>query len=150
MEFFTALEQSGIARALKSSFVAYPLVSALHILSIGVLLTSVILMDFRILGAFAVMPGKPFVALLRRLALIAFFSAVLTGLAMFSVRASEYAAMPIFLSKMALVALAAANFGLFVALERRSGVSTAVRLSAIASIGLWLGVLICGRFIGFL
>ena len=69
---------------------------------------------------------------------------------MFSVRASEYAAMPIFLSKMALVALAAANFGLFVALERRSGVSTAVRLSAIASIGLWLGVLICGRFIGFL
>ena len=58
MEFFTALEQSGIARALKSSFVAYPLVSALHILSIGVLLTSVILMDFRILGAFAVMPGS--------------------------------------------------------------------------------------------
>jgi hypothetical protein len=124
----------------------------LHILSIGMLLTSVILMDLRILGAFQNFPQAPFVALLRRLALIAFCGAVLTGLAMFTVRASEYAAMPIFLAKMALVGVAAANFLAFLALERRKFglASPAGRMSAIASIGLWLGVLVCGRFIGFL
>ena len=104
-----AIEQSGVARALKSSFYGYPLVSASHILSIGVLLASVILMDLRILGAFGNIAAAPFIALLRRLALIGFCGAVLTGLAMFTVRASEYAAMPIFLTKMALISAAAAN-----------------------------------------
>lgn len=152
MEVFAAIEQSGLARALKSSFVAYPLVNALHILSIGMLLTSVILIYLRILGAFRSFPQAQFVALLRRLALIAFGGAVVTGLAMFTVRASEYAAMPIFLAKMALIGVAAANFLLFLALERRKfgQASPAARLSAIASMGLWLGVLVCGRFIGFL
>ena len=152
MDVFSALEHSFLARALKSSFFLYPLVNALHILSIGVLLTSVILMDLRVLGAFETLPRAPFVALLRRLALTAFCVALLTGFAMFTIRATEYASMPIFLAKMSLVALAAANFVLFVTLERRKfgAVSPALRLSAAASVGLWLGVLVCGRFIGFL
>ena len=152
MDVFTGLEQSGMARALKSSFFIYPLVNALHILSIGVLLTSVILMDLRLLGAFQSIARTPFVALMRRLALTAFGGAIVTGFAMFTVRASEYAAMPVFLTKMALIALAAANFLLFLSLDRRkfSAASPAARLSAVASIGLWLGVLFCGRFIGFL
>jgi hypothetical protein len=151
-EIFTAIEHSGVAQALKSSFFAYPLVSALHILSIGMLLTGVILMDLRILGALRNMPHAPFVALLRRLTLLAFCVAAVTGLAMFSVKAGEYAAMPIFLTKMALICVAAGNFLLFLTLEHRKFgmASPAVRLSAIASMGLWLGVLVCGRFIGFL
>ena len=40
-----AIEHIGVAKALKASFVAYPLVNAAHILAIGALVTSVILMN---------------------------------------------------------------------------------------------------------
>lgn len=153
MEFFDALEQTGFARALKSSFLAYPLVNALHILSIGAVLTGVVLMDLRVLGAFQDMARTPFVHLLRRVVLTAFCGALATGLAMFSIKAGDYAAMPVFLAKMTLIALAAGNFFFFLRLEQGTGGEVsgiAIRFSATASILLWLGVLLCGRFIGFL
>lgn len=153
MEFFAFLEQSPPVLALKSSFFAYPIVNALHIMSIGTLWASVLLMDLRILGAFAALPRQPFTTLLRKVTLIAFCGAVVTGFCMFAVKANEYAAVPVFLVKMALILLAAANFLLFV---RRSGNGTALednrkaRLPAVLSILLWSGVLFAGRFIGFL
>ncbi len=153
MEFFGALEQSALARALKASFVAYPIVNALHIFSIGAVLTSVILMDLRVLGAIRTVAQAPFVALLRRMALVAFCGAILTGFAMFTIKAAQYATMPVFLAKMGLIVLAILNFLIFLRLERQMGdgkSSTALRFSAMASIGLWIGVLLCGRFIGFL
>jgi hypothetical protein len=151
MEFLEALEQSGLARALKTSFFAYPTVNALHILSIGAVLTSVLLMDLHVLGAIRAVAKAPFMALLRRVAFIAFCGALVTGFAMFAIKATDYAAMPIFLAKMTLIVLAALNFLLFLRLDRRAEMpSKLIRVSAIASIGLWVGVLLCGRFIGFL
>ncbi|TIX76756.1 MAG: hypothetical protein E5V21_19820, partial [Mesorhizobium sp.] len=117
-EFLAGIEQLAFVRALKASFVAYPIVNALHIMSIGALLTSVWLMDLRILGAFRSLPQAAFVALLRRTALIAFAGALVTGLLLFSVRASEYAAKPIFLTKMTLILLAGINFLVFLRLSR--------------------------------
>lgn len=153
-ELLSAVEQLQLVRELKASFFAYPIVNALHILSIGVLLTSVLLMDLRIVGAFASVPGAPFVALLRRVALGAFAGALITGLLLFSVRARDYAVMPIFLAKMALVLLAGANFLAFLRVTRGgSGASPAgplVVVLALISLALWISVLFAGRFIGFL
>jgi len=150
MEFLGALEQSGLARSLKASFVIYPVVNALHVLSLGMVLTSVMLIDFRILGVFQALDRQSFIALLRRVALTGFCGALLTGFAMFSIRASEYAAMPVFLAKVSLIVLAVLNFLFFLSL--REGVSSPnlLRASAALSLILWLGVLLCGRFIGFL
>lgn len=39
--FFAGIEQLALVQGLKASFVAYPIVNALHIMSIGALLTSV-------------------------------------------------------------------------------------------------------------
>ncbi|HTV70501.1 MAG TPA: hypothetical protein VMF90_18385 [Rhizobiaceae bacterium] len=150
MEILAALEQLGVIRALKVSFFAYPIVNALHIMSIGALFTSVFLMDFRLLGAFGSLPAEPFVRLLRRVALIAFLGAALTGLTMFAVRATDYALMPVFLLKMALIALAALNFVAFIRLARNGGTSTALRISVVLSLLLWTAVILAGRFIGFL
>lgn len=153
MEPLQAVEQWDLVRQLKASFVAYPVVNAVHIAAIGALLTSVTLLDLRILGAFGSLPERPFVILLRRLALMAFCLAVLSGLVLFSVRASHYAGMLVFLGKMGLIALAGANFALFAAVEsgrqpqRRSSLR---RLLAVMSIVIWSAVLLCGRFIGFL
>lgn len=106
MEAFQAIEGLPVVRLLKASYLAYPLISAAHIAAIGTLLTSVALMDLRLIGAITSFPETPYVALLRRLALSAFTVAVATGLLMFSVRASHYAQLPVFLAKMALIGLA--------------------------------------------
>ncbi|RUV01135.1 hypothetical protein EOB36_14285 [Mesorhizobium sp. M6A.T.Cr.TU.017.01.1.1] len=151
-EFLAGIEQLAFVRALKASFVAYPIVNALHIMSIGALLTSVWLMDLRVLGAFRSLPQAAFVALLRRTAFTAFASALVTGSLLFSVRAREYAAMPIFLTKMTLILLAGANFLVF--MRRAKGgdepAGGTVTILAALSLVLWTSVLFAGRFIGFL
>ncbi|TIS94593.1 DUF6644 family protein [Mesorhizobium sp.] len=146
------IEQLAFVRGLKASFVAYPIVNALHIMSIGALLTSVWLMDLRILGAFRSLPQAAFVALLRRTAFTAFAGALVTGSLLFSVRAREYAAMPIFLAKMALILLAGANFLVFMRRAKGGGepAGGTVTILAVLSLMLWTSVLFAGRFIGFL
>ncbi|MEQ1951697.1 hypothetical protein [Mesorhizobium sp. CN2-181] len=153
MELLTAIEQHDLVRLLKSSFYAYPIVNALHIASIGGLLTSVWLMDLRILGWLVVLPERPFLKLLRRVALISFACAAVTGLALFSVRATEYVGLPIFLAKMTLILLAGLNLLLFFILDRQRPASVMPsimeRIVAGFSAVLWTGVLFAGRFIGF-
>lgn len=147
------IEQFGFVRGLKGSFVAYPIVNALHILSVGALLTSVGLMDFRVLGAFRALPPAPFIGLLRRVALGAFGGAIITGALLFSVRAATYAVMPVFLAKMTLILLAGINFLVFTRLTGASGGAQSggfAAVLAVISLGLWTAVLFAGRFIGFL
>ena len=148
MDALAWLEQTALAQALKQSFYVYPLVNAAHVAAIGTLFASVLLMDLRVLGRFQAIPAEPFVALLRRVALTAFAFAAATGVLMFSIRATEYAAMGVFLVKMALIVLAGLNFLLFVRVSRRHS-ARPPKLLAVLSIMLWGGVLVCGRFIGF-
>lgn len=152
MEFLQAIEQLGAVRLLKSSFLAYPVVNALHIAAIGALLTSVLLMDLAVLGAIRSLPRERFVTLMRRVALAAFILAAATGAALFSIQATTYVRNPAFLLKLGLIGLAALNFLAFSILWRRSpdvATSPGSRACAIASILIWSGVLLCGRFIGF-
>ncbi|AZO11912.1 MULTISPECIES: hypothetical protein [unclassified Mesorhizobium] len=153
-EFLAGIEQLALVRGLKASFVAYPIVNALHILAVGALLTSVALMDLRVCGMFRALPYAAFTGLLRRTAFVAFAGALVTGSLLFSVRASAYAAMPIFLAKMTLILLAGINFLGFLWLGRgRGGDEPAGGLAAMLaalSLALWIGVLLAGRFIGFL
>ena len=124
MEAFQAIESLPVVRLLKASYLVYPLISAAHIAAIGTLLTSVALMDLRLIGAITSFPETPYVALLRRLALSAFGVAAATGFLMFCVRASHYAQLPVFLAKMALIGLAGMNFLLFSLLSARDARGT--------------------------
>lgn len=148
MEFFAAIEQIAPVRLLKASFYAYPIVNALHIAAVGALFTSVLLIDLAILGALRPPEGAAFLQLMRRVAVTAFGGAVVTGVIIFSVRAAHYAVLPLFLAKLTLIALAGLNLLLFTHLERR-GRSAGLRASATASLVLWSGALLCGRFLGF-
>ncbi|PWK76041.1 hypothetical protein [Aminobacter sp. AP02] len=153
MEQLQGIEQLALVRLFKASFVAYPIVNAVHIAAIGLLLAAVTLMDLRVIGAFAALPERAFILVLRRVAFTAFGFAILSGLLMFAVRATHYAQLPVFLVKMALIALAGANFVVFAAVyngKRENSRRTLLRLLAGVSILLWCGVLLCGRFIGFL
>ncbi|MDQ2633687.1 MAG: hypothetical protein M3Y78_08100 [Pseudomonadota bacterium] len=152
MEFLQAIEQAGPVRLLKVSFVAYPIVNALHIAAIGTLFGSVLLIDLSVLGAIRSVPRERLVALLRRVALAAFVLALLAGLALFSVQATQYVRNPAFLAKLGLIAAAAINFLAFTVLDgknRASPPSPALRVLAFVSVLLWSGVILAGRFIGF-
>ena len=148
-----AIEQWPYARFLRTNFYAYPLVNALHILSIGMLLTSVGLMHLRLAGFARDLPAGAFVGLLRRVAIIAFAGAVLTGFSLFTVKPTEYAASPLFLTKLTIIVAAVLNFLAFSAVEARvpPGLERPVSLKvmAVLSIGLWLAALGCGRMLGF-
>jgi hypothetical protein len=151
VELLQTIEASALARALKSSFYVYPLVNAAHIAAVGSLVATAVLMDMRLLGLLRSVEAVSFVRLMRRVAATSFLAAAVTGLALFSVRATEYVFNPAFLAKLSLIGLAGFNI---LAFQRAGGgaeaSSATARASAALSIAIWLGALTAGRFIGFL
>jgi hypothetical protein len=142
-----AIEALPPAEALRRSFVAYPLVNALHILAVGMLLTGVLIMHWALLVPGRSMPSDLAERLMRPMALSAFVVAVVTGLALFSVRAGDYVSNPAFQIKGVVIVLAILNFFAMLVVRYRSTVLR--RAAAVLSAVLWLSALIAGRFIGF-
>ncbi|SRR5690606_1671313 len=150
MELLAAIEASAPVAALKSSFYVYPLVNAAHIAAVGAVVACAILMDLRLLGAFTMVEGLPFIRLMRRVAVACFCVAALTGVTLFSVRASEYVFNPAFLAKLSLIGLAGLNLLVFRLAGGSDTPAGVARISAVLSMAIWLGALTAGRFIGFL
>ena len=148
------LERLPPVNALKLSFYAYPLVNALHILAIGALVTAVMLMDLRILGGLAALPRGAFLGAMRRTIALALTAAVLSGLALFSIRAQEYATNFAFLAKMTLLAAAGLNLLAFRLVRAPPGdgipYPPTAKALAVLSMAIWTLVLVAGRFIGFI
>jgi len=146
-----ALEASAPAGFLRGSFVVYPLVNALHILAIGALLTSALLMDLAILGIVRRLPADAAIGYLRPVAITALLVAAVTGALLFSVQPLDYAENSAFRLKLLLLAVAVLNAGAFILLQRRQSLNgAALRAMALLSLVIWPCVLVAGRFIGFL
>ena len=140
---------------LRQSSLAYLLVNATHILGIALLLGPILALDARLLGAF---PSAPLIVmgpLLVRVAKFGAALAIITGIALFTVRPPDYLDNPAFLMKLALLVLALTNAA---TLDRSRAWRDAVagnanaarlKLQAAASVVLWLAVLVAGRWIGF-
>jgi hypothetical protein len=142
-----ALQAWGPATFLRTSFYLYPLLNALHILSIGMLVTSAMLMDLRVLGLARGLPAETVIRYLRPVAIIALLAALATGLTLFSVRPVDYFDNFAFRLKMLLLAAAVGNAIVFTSFR---GHHLGGKLMALISMALWLSVLVAGRFIGFL
>ena len=151
--FLAAIEQWPHARFLRTNFYAYPVVNAVHIVAIGALLPCVGLMHLRLAGFAQSLPADAFVGLLRRVAIGAFAFAVVSGLLLFSVKAGDYAASALFVTKLAIIGAAVLNFLIFSGVEARvpPGLERPASLTVMAllSILLWLAALLCGRLLGF-
>lgn len=145
-----AIESLPLAIYLRRDLFAYPIVNALHILSLGMLVTSAVLMDARVLGAGRAVPLNAAIGVLRPVAIGALGLALVTGALLFSVRPGEYAGNPVFLTKLGLIGLALANAGFFVFGRRHLWPESAMtRVSATVSILLWILALFAGRAIAF-
>lgn len=144
-----ALEESGPIAALRESYLAYPLVNSLHVIGIALLFGSIVAMDLRLIGwrREAGEPGE-IARLLLPVAIAGLALAVPAGLLLFATDARAYAASPLFQTKMLLIALAIAN-ALWVRSINWGAHRRRAAFGAAASILLWLGVILCGRLVGY-
>ena len=127
----------------------YPAIEAAHIVGIALLLGSLVLVELRVWGLGAALPLAPLARYGLTLTLAGFCVASATGLVLFISQPADLIANRIFLVKMALLMAAGLNAGLFHArggFERLDGTARALTL---VSLGLWLAIIICGRWIAY-
>ena len=129
-----------------------------HIAGLALLFGAIAALDLRLLGAWRSVPLHLLARVLQPVAAAGLVVAVTAGLLMFAVSATKYAAMPVFLVKLGFIAAAVINAVLLRrhpdwVLVRVPGLAAepGPRLKAAAafSLALWLGVILCGRFIAY-
>jgi hypothetical protein len=138
---------------LQQSGTAYLFVNAAHILGIGLLVGAILPLDLRLLGLFRKYPVESLAPFLVRSAAAGLGLAAVTGSWLFSVKPDEYLVNDAFRLKVALLFLALANVALRHRALKAAGswnLSLLSRACAGVSLGLWLAVLVAGRWIGFL
>jgi hypothetical protein len=114
------------------------------------------LLDLRLLGGFARYPLEALGPPLATMALAGATAAILTGLALFTVRPDAYLDNAAFTAKLVLLTLALANaLTLRLTTAWRNAmdyddVTPLVRVAAALSLLLWPATLLAGRWIGFL
>lgn len=146
------LEASSLASYFRVSRWGYAALSTLHVLGIAALVGSVVPWSLKLLGAWPGLPQAVIARVLVPTAAAGLLLAAAAGLALFSVKATDYAEVGVLQAKLLLIGLGAASalyahwrYGLTLETAPRAR----LRLHALISLGCWLGALTCGRLIAF-
>ena len=129
--------------------IAYPVLEVLHIVGIALLLGNLVLLELRVWGLGAELPVQPLARLALGLSLLGFALVGVSGLLMFAGQPAEMLANRIFVIKMGLVMLAGLNAAWFHARGSLQLLDREARVQTVVSTGLWLAVIICGRWIAY-
>lgn len=144
------LAETPLADWMRVSRWGYAGVNTLHVLGIALLVGAILPLDLRLLGHRRDLPLGGVVRLLQPLAIAGLVLALASGGLLFLAGPVDYLAMPLFLVKLSLIALAVANalwLNLGPGLARAS--PGQLRLAASLSLLLWPAVLVCGRLLAF-
>jgi hypothetical protein len=128
---------------------AYPALETLHLVGVALLLGNLVLFELRVWGAQPSLPVRALARLALGLALAGFALAAASGAVMLASQWAELQANRALWLKAALVAAAGANalaFHLRGGLHKLDGLA---RWQTALSMGLWLLVVACGRFIAY-
>jgi hypothetical protein len=128
---------------------AYPLLEALHIVGIAMLLGSLLLLELRVWGFGAALPIEPLARLALPLTLAGFALAATTGSLMFASQPQDLIGNRVFVIKMGLVMLAGLNAASFHARGGLARSDRTARVQTLLSVGIWLAVIFCGRWIAY-
>lgn len=145
-----AVESTALAEYLRGARWSYAAVNGIHVFGIALLVGAIVPLDLRLLGLWRGVPHTTLARVLVPVAATGLAIAVTAGLALFSVRAREYADIGFLQAKLALVAI-----GTIAALALHSAHGLTLegagdrRLAAALSLCCWLGALACGRLIAF-
>jgi hypothetical protein len=151
-----ALEQSGLGQSMRESLLLYPLVEVLHILGFVTLFAGIVLFDLRVLGIGRAIVPAQLARISIPLAAGGLGLAIAMGLLLFSTEATHLAANPAFQIKLVLIGLGLLNVWAFRRLPWGDIAGwgqhppLGARISALASLLFWTGVVICGRLIAYL
>ncbi len=132
-----------------SNPIAYPALEVVHITGIALLVGNLVLVELRVWGLGRTLPLPALARLGLTVSLVGFGLAAASGLLMFASQAAELMANRAFVIKMGLLTLAGTNAGLFHARDGLTRLDTLARVQTALSLGLWLGVIICGRWIAY-
>lgn len=130
--------------------IAYPALEVIHIVGIAILLGNLLLFELRVWGLGPDLPVRPLARLALRLSLVGFALAALSGLLMLAGQVDDMLANQAFLVKIGLLVLAGLNAAWFHARSSLVLLDGLARAQTLISTGLWLGVIICGRWIAYL
>ncbi|GGE49937.1 hypothetical protein GCM10007276_28840 [Agaricicola taiwanensis] len=157
MEALAGLSEWPVAEALRRNGTLYLLVNAAHILALGTLIGSILVLDLRLLGLFRSAPLSLLAPPLMKVAACGLGGALITGFLLFSVRPVSYVENPAFLAKLVLIGLGIANVTLVhfgrhwrLSIDGAAEPAAPLKIFAAASIAIWTGAVIAGRWIGFL
>lgn len=153
--WFIALAHSGLGQVMQTSRWGFALVEMVHLLGLAIVGGSVLVVDLRLLGI--VLKGESAIAVgrdLSRLLTVSLIVMVLSGIALLSEEAGKCYYSPAFRWKMALLAAAVAFYFTVhrraLLLAERESQTLWLRIAAVVSLLLWLGVGVAGRAIGLL
>lgn len=128
---------------------AYPALETLHLVGVALLVGNLVLFEMRVWGLQAALPVRPLARLSLGLALAGFALAATSGGVMLASQWAELQANRALWLKAVLVIAAGANA---VAFHLRGGLDKLDRVArwqTALSMGLWLLVVACGRFIAY-
>ena len=134
---------------MRQSVFLYPLANVTHILAVLVFFATVAAMDLRLIGVFKGVPAQALISRLRPVAGLALVIIAATGVTLFMPEAVAIARNPAFRLKLVAILIALANVWLNARALRRDG-APFVRVTAGASLALWLTVAAAGRLIAYL
>ena len=132
-----------------ASAYAYPLLEVAHIVGIALLVGNLVLFELRVWGFGPELPVRALAHLALRLSLAGFVLVAASGLLMFAGQPQELLDSRVFVVKMGLVLLAGLNAASFHARDGLALLDRTARVQTVVSMGLWLAVIICGRWIAY-
>ena len=149
------LEASPLGLWARGSTFGYPLANLAHLLGLVMLVGAIGVLDLRLLGLLRRLPAAALAHSLIPIAAAGLALMILSGVVMFAADAGPLVRSPLFRWKLVLIGAALANVAVFHALWRRRDerwageLPGAARLTAAASLGLWLAAATLGRLIAY-
>ena len=128
---------------------AYPALEVVHIVGIALLLGNLMALEIRVWGGAAALPVKALARLSLGIALAGFALAAASGLLMFATEPAELLANRSFVLKMGLLTAAACNAAWFHGRGSLDKLDLVARVQMWVSTAIWLGVVVCGRWIAY-
>ena len=128
---------------------AYPALETVHVFGVALLLGNLFALEMRVWGHARELPLAALARLSLSLAIAGFGCAAASGLLMFASQPGDLIANQVFVLKMGLVASAGVNAAVFHARHGLQRLDTWARAQTALSLGLWITVMICGRWIAY-
>ena len=128
---------------------AYPALEALHLVGVALLLGNLVLFEMRVWGLQPSLPVRPLAKLSLGLVLVGFGLAAASGGVMLASQWGDLQSNRALWAKAGLVVLAGANALWFHVRGGLDKLDALARAQTALSMGLWLLVVVCGRFIAY-